>query len=76
MWATRTWVAEVVDIVRRAKDGEDDRLGGDVGAGGRRPGRQAGDEQEEEGSSGCRPVASHELRVALEEPEANNAGGG
>src|SRR5262249_36125840 len=71
-----TRIAEVVDVVRRAEDREDDRLGRVAGAGGRRPGQQAGNEQEEESSSGCRPVASHELRVALEEAEPNNVSGG
>jgi hypothetical protein len=66
MRAAGARVTEVVGVAGRAEDREDDRLRRAAGPRGRRRGQQAGHEEEEEDSSGCRPVASHELRFALD----------
>ena len=63
MRAAGTGIAEVIGVAGRAEDREDDRLRRAAGPRGRRSGQQAGHEEEEEGSSGYRPVASHELRL-------------
>jgi hypothetical protein len=72
----RSRVAEIVDVMGGAEDREDDRLRRVTRACGCRPGQEAGDKEEEKGSSGCRPVASHELRFAREGRDANKLSGG
>jgi hypothetical protein len=59
MRAAGARIAEVVGVAGRAEDREDDRLRRAAGPLFRRPGEKACHVDEEEGSSGFRPVASH-----------------
>ena len=70
-------VAEVVGVDGGAEDREDDRAPAcrlDRAAAVPASKGHEESEHESEGSSGCRPVASHELRLRLEGPDPSRAG--